>query len=77
MSPLHHVGNFLRELMLEVPLPVVRGLFLALPVVLLVWVLTLPRRTTTPPKATGSAAENLKVWAVLALLIQIVIYSLL
>ena len=77
MSPLHTIGDLFRELLLAVPLWVVRGLFIALPILLLVWVLTLPRQQTTPPGRAPRAGENLKVWAALALLIQICIYSLL
>jgi hypothetical protein len=76
VTPLHSVGQFLRELLAQVPLPVARALFLAVPAVLLVWVLRLPRAETTSPAGRGRWDEDLKVWAGLALLIQIVIYSL-
>jgi hypothetical protein len=75
MTPLHEIGNFFRDLLLRVPLEVVRGLFLLLPVGLLVWVLLLPRSETTPPGRESRWDENLKLWAGVALLIQIVIYS--
>lgn len=77
MSPLHHIGHWLRELAIGIPLPAVRGLFLLLPIVLVVWVLTLPRRHTTAPDRPYRASENLKLWAVLALLLQVVVYSVL
>ena len=77
MTPFHHIGNLVRDLMLQIPLPVVRGMILAVPIVLLIWVLRLPREVTTPPESTGRAGENLKYGAALALLIQIAIYSLL
>jgi len=77
MTPLHHLGNFVRELLLQVPLPVVRVLFLAVLGALLVWVLLLPREQTTPPRANVKPVENLKYWAALALGIQLVIYLLL
>jgi len=75
MTPLHHIGNLVRELLLQVPLPVVRALFLAVPIVLLIWVLRLPREVTTSPESSGRAGQNLKYGAALALLIQIAIYS--
>lgn len=77
MTPLHYVGDFLRELMLQVPLSVVRVLFLSLPLALLVWVMRLPRSETSPPGDSGSVTGNLKLWAGLALIIQIAIYIML
>ena len=76
MTPLHQIGNALRELVLSVPLPAVRVLFVLVPLALLVWVLFLPREHTRPPGGKGRAGENLKIWAALALLIQIAIYAL-
>ena len=35
--------------MLAIPMPVVRGLFLALLVIVLVWMLRLPKTETEPP----------------------------
>ena len=87
MTPLHWIGQFVREWMGAIPLPVVRGLFIALPVVLLIWVLSLPREATTPPddasisqgyppKGHARWTANLKFGASLALILQIVIYAL-
>jgi len=73
---LHAIGDYVRELMLLVPLPLVRAVFLAVPVVLLIWVLRLPRAETTPESPTGRFGENLKLGAAVALLLQVVIYSL-
>ena len=77
MSPLHDLGDLLRHWMLLIPLPVVRALFILLPVILLIWVLRLPSSVTSPPGGARRWDENLKLGAVLALLTQIVIYSLL
>jgi hypothetical protein len=77
MTVLHQFGAVLREFLLQIPLPVVRVLFVALPVALLVWVLFLPREDTTPGGRPSRAGENLKLWAALALLVQIMIYSIL
>ena len=75
MTLLHHIGNFVRNALLLIPLPVVRLLFLATLVVLLVWVLRLPRAETTPAEGARRWDQNLKVGAAAALLIQIVLYA--
>jgi len=77
MTPLHHLGEFFRDLLLRVPLDGVRGLFVAALAGLLLWVLWLPREQTCPPAAPGRPLQNLKLWAALALLLQIVIYLVL
>jgi len=77
MSPLHYIGEAIRELLLLIPLSAVRWLFVATLVVLLIWVLMLPRSMTTPPGGASRWDENLKIGAGAALLIQIVIYLML
>jgi hypothetical protein len=76
MTPLHHIGEWLRSTAMLIPMGAVRVLFVALPALLILWVLRLPRAATNPPDGTGRLVENLKLWAVLALLIQVVIYAL-
>ena len=76
MTVLHTMGGALRDLLSQVPMPGVRALFVALPIGLLIWVLRLPPEATTPPEGTGRWDENLKLWASIALLIQIAIYTL-
>ena len=76
-TPLHWIGQTVRDLLLVVPLPVVRGLFVALPLVLLIWVMRLPPEETLPAEPTGRWSENLKLGAGIALGIQILIYALL
>jgi len=76
MSPLHYVGTWLRDMLALIPLNVVRVLFVALPVLLGVWVLRLPRAATTPDNLKSRPLENLKIWACVALLIQVLIYAL-
>ena len=76
MTPLHHVGEFLRALLLEIPMPVVRGLFLAVPLALIVWVLRLPRSQVTAPAEKGGRGGNLRTWAILALALQVLDYSI-
>lgn len=77
MTPLHMFGDFVRDFLLLIPLPVVRVLFVAIPTVLLIWVLRLPSSETRPEKPTGRPGENLKIGASLALILQILIYSVL
>lgn len=77
MTPLHHFGNFVRDLFLSIPLGGARLLFIALPIVLLIWVLSLPREETTPEQGKGSWDENLKLGATIALVLQVLIYSFL
>ncbi len=77
MTPFHAIGDFLRELFGRVPLAAVQVLFVAVPVVLLLWVLALPDEEVKPPERTGRWDENLRLWAAFALGIQILIYTLL
>ncbi|QDV48036.1 hypothetical protein [Gimesia fumaroli] len=74
MTPLHHIGNFIRELVVPIPLWCVRALFLGTLIAVLIWVVRLPKENTTPSE-TAPWYQNLKIWACLALAIQIVIYS--
>jgi hypothetical protein len=75
MTPLHYFGEFLRDLLAAVPLVWVRVLFVGLPLAVMVWVVSLPKESTRPQAGRTHWAENLKIWAVLALLVQIVIYA--
>jgi hypothetical protein len=77
MTPLHQIGRFVRDVLLQVPLPVARGLFVAVPLLVLIWVWTLPREQTTAPGSRGRWDGNLKLGATLALGAQVVIYLLL
>lgn len=78
MSPLHYFGDLIRQVLLGVPLWAARGLFLILLVLLLVWVLRRPRHEVVErPDRPVRLQENLKLWAAVALMIQLVIYSLL
>lgn len=75
MTILHHIGNAIREWLLAIPLPAVRGLFLGLLALVLLWVWLLPNEETTPPEGARRWDENLKFGATLALLLQIAIYA--
>lgn len=73
MTPLHAIGEFVRNLFLQVPMGAARALFLALPIVLLVWVARRKPDAVEPP----ALSRRLKFWATVALVIQIVIYCVL
>ena len=75
MTPLHSFGEALRQLLQAIPLSIVRLLFVGTLVVVLLWVLRLPRSETTPAEGAIRWDENLKLGAGLALVIQILIYS--
>jgi hypothetical protein len=76
-TPLHLFGDALRELLLAVPMSVVRVLFVACLVSVLICVLRLPRSEVVPDR-DGPIRwdENLKLWASVALILQILIYCL-
>jgi hypothetical protein len=76
MLPLHDLGRWLRAVCEAIPLVAARGLFVALLLALLIWVLTLPREATTRSSGPTRLSENLKIWAAAAVLIQLVIYAL-
>lgn len=74
---MHTVGDGLREALLLIPLGVVRVFLVLALLALLLWVLRLPREVTRPPEGEeGGLSGNLKIWAAVALGLQIVIYSL-
>jgi len=74
---LHHFGELLRNGLLAIPLPVVRAVFLTLLVGLFLWVLFLPKSAVVAPGPSARRGANLRPWALLALVIQIAIYSFL
>jgi hypothetical protein len=76
MTPLHQLGSWIRELFAAIPLPVVRGMFVLSIAAVLVWVIRLPRSAARAhPESAWN--EDLRLWAAVALLIQIAIYALL
>lgn len=77
MTPLHWIGDLIRQAVIAVPMGVVRAIFVALLVGILVWVLRLPKeRTQAPAGEPATLAGNLKLWAALALLLMALIYLL-
>ncbi|MCL4203756.1 MAG: hypothetical protein KJ000_14745 [Pirellulaceae bacterium] len=77
MTPLHQIGEALRSVLLAVPLPVVRGLFLTLLIAVLLWIWWLPPSAVTDMDQPRDRRVNLRPWALLSLAIQIVIYTFL
>lgn len=75
MTPLHAIGDSVRGVLLTIPLGEARMLFLAIPLLLLGWVLALPAKETMPAGDDARPWDNLKIWASLALIIQIIIYA--
>lgn len=73
MTPLHWLGGLLRELLLAVPMGAARALFLALPIALLVWVVL----RKPDPEEPAALSRQLKIWAVVALAVQVAIYAVL
>lgn len=75
MTPLHHIGEFVRNLMIAIPMPVVRGLFALFFIALIIWVWRLPKERWAPQEGEPvSFGSNLRMWALLALCLQLAIY---
>lgn len=71
MTPLHSIGQAVRDALQAIPLGVVRGMILVALAVLLVWVLRLPRSETK----RDESSLDLRWGAAAALLIQLAIYA--
>jgi hypothetical protein len=74
MNPLQYVGHQLRELFLLIPMWVVQGLFIAVPLLLMIWIIRQPEAAATPPGHSHRWDEDLRVWAWVALALQVVLY---
>ena len=74
MTILHWIGESIRHQLLHVPLIVARSLFVGLLLILMAWIVQLPASQTTPQDRKFEWYEDLKIWAWLALLFQIVVY---
>lgn len=73
MTPLHHLGDFLRNLLLQIPLGLVKIIFIAVPLLLLIWVMRRPRDQSADPSQSDKPVD-LRPWAALALGFQVLIY---
>jgi len=74
MSLLDEVGNALHRTFSLIPLSVVRSVFIAVLLLTMLWVLRLPNPEITPTGRTARWDDNLKLWAWLALALQVAIY---
>ncbi|MBM4074357.1 MAG: hypothetical protein FJ267_01775 [Planctomycetes bacterium] len=74
MTILHWIGESIRSQLLHVPLLTARCLFVGLLLVLMGWVVMLPSSQTTPQGRKFEWYEDLKIWAWVALMFQIIVY---
>ncbi len=75
MTFLHTVGDGLRTALERVPLSTARWLFIGLFLILMFWIVQLPASEATPNDRQSRWYEDLRIWAWLSLMFQIVIYS--
>lgn len=76
MSPVHFIGEQLRSVFLMIPMWFVKGLFIAVPLTLMIWVVRLPTARAVPPGTTHRWDEDLRIWAWLALALQVLVYCI-
>ncbi len=77
---LHALGEWLRGWLVAVPMPLVRALFVALPLLLLVWLWTLPlegsgTETDIEDVERSAPRRHLRCAATVALAFQVAIYT--
>ncbi|MDA0346911.1 MAG: hypothetical protein O3C43_06445 [Verrucomicrobia bacterium] len=78
MTPLHHIGDLFRNLVLLVPLWAARTIFVLTLLVVFIWVLRLsPERVSPNEIEERNWTNNLKLWAAIAIGLQIIIYLIL
>ena len=73
---LHWIGESIRQQLMLVPLWAARWLFIGLLLVMMGWVVQLPAASVTPPGRRFEWYEDLRIWAWLALMFQIVVYAM-
>lgn len=74
MTFFHSIGNALRDQLAEVSLSAARWSFIAVFLLLMFWIVQLPSSQTTPRHGQSKWYEDLRVWAWVALIFQVVIY---
>ena len=75
MTFFHWFGDLLRLQFDQVPLSAARWLLIGVFLVLLFWVVQLPASKVTPGDRQSKWYQDLRIWAWVSLMIQIVIYS--
>lgn len=75
MTFLHWIGNTLRGQLDQVSLSAARWSFITVFLLLMFWVVQLPSTQTMPEGKRSNWYEDLRIWAWLALIFQVVIYS--
>ena len=71
---LHWIGDTLREQLMQVPLLTARCLFVGFLLLMMGWVVQLPASQATPPDRRCEWYEDLRIWAWLALMFQVIVY---
>lgn len=75
MTFLHTIGDLLRVQLEQVPLNVAKWLMIGLFLVMLFWIIQVPTRKATPADRQSFWYQDLRIWAWLTLMIQVVIYG--
>ena len=76
MTLFHWIGDTLRQQLDLIPLSVARWMMIGLFLALMFWIVQLPSTATNPANRSASWSSDLKVWAWLTLLFQVMIYSI-
>jgi hypothetical protein len=76
MTFLHWIGETLTSQFDQVPLSTARWILIAVLLLLVFWVVQLPSNQATPDDRQSKWYEDLRLWAWIALMMQIVIYSI-
>jgi len=76
MTLFHWIGDTLRQQLELIPLSTARWLMIGLFLSLMFWIVQLPTDLTNPKDRPARWSNDLKIWAWLALIFQILIYSL-
>jgi len=76
MTLFHWIGDTLRQQLELIPLSTARWLMIGLFLSLMFWIVQLPTDQTNPKDRPVRWSNDLKIWAWLALIFQILIYSL-
>lgn len=75
MTIFHFIGDSIRALLLEVPMWAARWLFIGLLLALMGWIVQLNEAVATPPEKRGEWYEDLRIWAWVAVMGQVILYS--